>query len=189
MTRASFNDFFEKMDHEFRFIEIEHDKSGYRVDRTGIKHHCKYNELKSVDYLYEQENKLCLVEFSDLARQHLSIIDRVKSLNECNLDKNERKLYIKGLYREISSEMRTKYLHSLNILTKMPECLDDVPEWAQKRKAKLWIVVAPTPDEISEEHKTDIVRVLEKLKDDLTRSIPDDLFVSVKVFSVHSFFA
>ena len=38
MTRASFNDFFEKMDHEFRFIEIEHDKSGYRVDRTGIKH-------------------------------------------------------------------------------------------------------------------------------------------------------
>ncbi|MBN5273465.1 hypothetical protein JY490_05565 [Serratia marcescens] len=189
MISANFNDFFEKMDHEFRNIEIEHDKSGYRVDKTGIKHHCKYNELKSVDYLYEQENKLCLVEFSDLARQHLSVLDRVRMLNESNLDKSQRKQYIKGLHKEISSEMRTKYLHSLSILTRMPDCIKDVPEWAQRNKGKLLIVVAPTSEDISDEDKTDIVRVLEKLKDDLTRSIPDDLFVSVKVVAVHSFFA
>lgn len=189
MARVNFNDFFEKMDHEFQFIDIDHDKAGYRVDKSGIKHCCQYNELKSVDYLYEQESKLFLIEFSDLARQHVSILERVKLLKESNLDKNQKKIYIKGLYKEISSEMRTKYLHSLTIMTRMPDCIEDVPEWAQRSKGKLLIVVAPTSEDVSDEDKTDIIRVLEKLKDDLTRSIPDELFVSVRVVPVHRFFA
>lgn len=189
MERVHFSQFLEVMDHEFRTVEIDHNKTGYRVDKVGIKRHCGYPQLKSVDYFHEKDERLFLVEFSDLASQHISILERIDQLKASNLDKKQRSVFIKSLHREISSEMRDKYLQSLTILNKMSDCIDELPDWALVNKGRLVIIVAPVSDDINDEQKTDIVRVLEKLKDDLTCSIPDDLFLSVKILPVHNFLA
>ncbi|WP_108700795.1 hypothetical protein [Phytobacter sp. SCO41] len=180
--------YFEPMDHEFGDIDIKPNKQGYRVDKNGIKLSCCYPNLKSVDYFHGDENILYLVEFSDLARQHLCIMERVRNLKECNLNKNDRTRAIRKLHREIGHELKQKYLESLIILRKIPRIFKNVPEWLIVEKGKFIIVVAPSSIDLEEDKKEDIARILEKLKDDLTCSIPDDIFEGVKIVQVNSFF-
>ncbi|EMC3642946.1 TPA: hypothetical protein NPM75_003129 [Klebsiella pneumoniae] len=182
------DDYFELMDHEFNDVAIRPTKDGYRIDRNGIKNRCNYANLKSVDYLHESNNQLTLIEFSDLAKQHLAILDKIAAFKACNLDKREITRNVKRLHREIGSEIKNKYMDTLCILRKIPNVFHNVPAWMIADSGRLIIVVAPTQDDIEESKKEDIIRVFEKLKDDLTCSIPDDIFRSVKVVQVDSFF-
>lgn len=186
---ANVDDFLEFMDHEFNTVAVVPTKQGYRLDRNGIKNCCNYANLKSVDYLHECNEQLNLIEFSDLARQHLAILDKIAEFKACNLDRREITRNIKRLHREIGSEIKTKYMETLCIIRRMPKVFENVPAWMVSDSGRLIIVVAPTQDDVDESKKDDVVRVLEKLKDDLTCSIPDDIFQSVKVVQVDSFFS
>lgn len=181
-------DYFELMDHEFGNVAIIPNKQGYRVDRDGIKNRCNYANLKSVDYLHESNQQLNFIEFSDLARQHLAIMDKIAEFKACDLEKREITRNIKRLHREIGSEIKTKYMESLCILRKIPKVFENVPAWMLAESGRLVIVVAPPQEDVEESKKEDIVRIFEKLKDDLTCSIPDDIFQSVRVVQVDSFF-
>lgn len=186
---GNFTDFYELMDHEFKDVETIPNKSGYVVDRKGIKLSCKFNTLKSVDYFYEHNEKLQLIEFSDLAKHHISISDQIEQFKKCNLGKNLIRENVRRLHREICNELKTKYLHSLTILQKLPQHIENVPVWAQVDSGKLIIVVAPPPKDMDDSVKQDIFRVLEKLKDDLTSCIPDEIFQGVRVQQVEQFFS
>lgn len=179
--------FYELMDHEFANIQIRHDKSGYRVDRNGIKLHCKYANLKSVDYFHEINQKINFVEFSDLARQHSVIMDKIVQFKNCNLPKCEITKNIRRLHKEIGSELKTKYLDSITIARKIPQVFVNAPEWLSQGASRYVVVVAPISEAIEESKREDVARVLEKLKDDLTCSIPDDLLLSIKIVSVENF--
>lgn len=186
--QATINDYLEFMDHEFTNTDIAPNKKGYKVDRNGIKNRCEYANLKSVDYFHESNERLHLVEFSDLARQHLNILTKIDEFKKCNLCKEEIKRNVKRLHREIGNELKIKYLDSLRIISKIPKVFSDPPEWIRTEAGKLVVVVAPIDASIDESKKEDIARVLEKLKDDLACSIPDDMFVGVQVVQVDSFF-
>ncbi|MDN4624699.1 hypothetical protein [Pantoea agglomerans] len=186
---GDFMDFYELMDHEFKEVEVTPNKSGYVVDRQGIKLCCKFNTFKSVDYLYESNDKLHLIEFSDLAKHHIAVLQKIERFKECNLDKSLIRDNVKRLHREICNEIKTKYIHSLSILKSLPKHVENVPVWAQVDCGRLVIVVAPPPSDMDESGKQDVFRVLEKLKDDLTSSIPDEIFRGVKVQQVENFFS
>ncbi|WP_267248514.1 hypothetical protein [Yersinia sp. Marseille-Q5920] len=187
MDMSDFENFAEEMDHEFKSIDVKINKIGYKVDGEGIKYHCKFNEIKSVDYFHNIEDKLHLVEFSDLAMQHTCILQRIKKIKDCDLDKKEKILHIKELHKAIISEMRQKYIDSLTILRYMPKNISNIPAWAVVEKGNYIVIVAPTNDNVEASVKSDIVRILDKLKNDLTTSIPDELFVGVKVVKIDSF--
>lgn len=185
--QPSLNTFYELMDHEFEGISITHEKLGYRVDRNGIKVHCKYANLKSVDYFHEIDEKTNFIEFSDLARQHASIMERIAHFKKCDLPKREITNNVKRLHKEIGNELKHKYMDSISIIRKVPKVFDDVPEWMTEGNAKYIVVVAPLSSEVNDSEANDIIRILEKLKDDLTCSIPDDLLLSIKILPVDKF--
>jgi len=182
------DEYFELMDHEFNEVATTPNKKGYRLDRDGIKNCCNYANLKSVDYLHESNSKLTLIEFSDLAKHHLNILDKISQFKSCNLNKREISRNVKRLHREIVGEIKSKYMDSLFIIRKIPDVFDNIPGWMVAEFGRLIIVVAPSSDDIEKSKQEDIMRVCEKLKDDLVCSIPDDLFHSVKIVQVDSFF-
>uniref|UniRef100_UPI001643E889 hypothetical protein n=2 Tax=Yersinia TaxID=629 RepID=UPI001643E889 len=69
----------------------------------------------------------------------------------------------------------------------MPKNISNIPAWAVVEKGNYIVIVAPTNDNVEASVKSDIVRILDKLKNDLTTSIPDELFVGVKVVKIDSF--
>lgn len=187
-SAVDISSYLELMDHEFGGIDIKPSKQGYRVDRGGIKAHCAYPNLKSVDYFHGDNGEMVFIEFSDLAKQHLSILESIEQFKKCNLDKCIIRRNVKRLHREIAHELKQKYMDSLVIIRKVPKVFEGVPDWMRVEAGKVVIVVAPTEHGVDEAKKQDVVRVLEKLKDDLACSIPDEFFVHVKVVQVDSFF-
>lgn len=182
-----FSSFAEKMNHEFRNIDIEIDKIGYKVDGQGIKFHCSCRTLKSVDYLHDCNDKLSLIEFSDLAAQHEQILRRVEKLKESNLDRSEVRRFVKDLHGTITQEMRKKYLDSLHILECMKQYFKELPTWAKDNKGRYFIIIPPIINDAPEEKKAEISRMVDTLKDNLILAIPEHLFVGVHVIQLPEF--
>lgn len=187
MSVVKFEDFAEHMLHEFRDVETQIDKVGYKVDGEGIKTHCKCRTLKSVDYFHQHDSDLSFIEFSDLPAQHDQIKRRIACLEESNLDRKVRVRFIKDISSTIHQEMRKKYIDSLHIITGMEGAIDEIPEWVKKNKGKYFIVVPPMLNEAPEEKRAEISRMLDMLKNDLSLAIPEHLFVSVSVTQLPDF--
>ncbi|EKM4696737.1 hypothetical protein PX046_17820 [Enterobacter hormaechei] len=187
MPVSKFEDFAENMMHEFRFIDTAIDKVGYKVDGEGIKTHCKCRTLKSVDYFYEHDADLSLVEFSDLPAQHDQIKRRIECLMQSDMDKKEKIRFVKDVSSTIHQEMRKKYIDSLHIISGMEGNIHDVPDWVKKTKGKYFIVVPPMLNDAPEDKRAEISRMLDMLKNDLSLAIPEHLFVSVSVTQLPEF--
>ncbi|MEA5216195.1 hypothetical protein [Enterobacter cloacae] len=188
MSSVSFSIFAEPMDHEFTTSTISIKKIGYKVDGTGIKTHCSCHTLKSVDYFHEDEGDITLIEFSDLEAQNAQILSRIEKLKNSGMAKSDVVKFVKELHRTIPNEMRKKFLDSIHILRCMNDSISDIPEWAANReKGKYIIVVAPIAELAPPEQKADLVRLLDKLKSQLTLSIPDPLFKGVNVLPLDRF--
>lgn len=183
----NFSSFAEPMDHEFRSVDIKIEKVGYKVDGKGIKFHCSCRTLKSVDYFHEHNNKLSLVEFSDLASQHEQILRRVEKLKKCNLERSEVRRFVKDLHSTITQEMRKKYLDSLHIIDCMQQYFTELPTWIQDSKGKYLIVIPPIVNDAPEEKKAEISRMVDTLKDNLSLSIPEHLYNGVQVIQLPDF--
>lgn len=188
MNSIPFESFAEKMDHEFTGTELKIEKIGYKVDGKGIKTHCSCSTLKSVDYFHQDENKVSLIEFSDLHAQHTQISCKIEKLNASDMEKADKRLFIKEQYKIIPQEMRKKYIDSIHILKCMNGKISEIPEWAMaQEKGKYIIVVAPISELAPPEQRAEVIRMLDNLQNNLALSIPDPLFDGVSVIPLTRF--
>jgi len=184
----SINDFYEPMDHEFGNIGIELKIFGFKVDGDGIKKHCHLNQLKSVDYIYPENDDFPLVEFSDIYRQHNALLNDIQKIKcSSGLDSKLKTEFIKGKHNEINRELVQKYKDSLTIINQLKDCLSDIPENLPHRPQHYYVIVAPFHSEIEQARKHEIVRFLDDLKSKITQAIPDKIFIGVTVIPVHNF--
>lgn len=177
--------FQEKMDHEFDdFPDLKLNALGYKVDgKSGIKKHCKCNDLKSVDYFREiNDSSYVMVEFSDLVKQDNQIKAKLASIKASDLDKPLKKELRKKYFKEIHQELTSKFKDSFSIvgimkddksnLENVPKSFDDTPRYL--------VVVAPIGNQ-PEEKRIDVVRLIDEIQNKLTNSLPKQLYLSVKV--------
>ena len=102
MSVCCISNFYEKMDHEFPNTDITLEVKAYKVDGDyGIKKYCKFDDLKSVDYLMDHEVKgFLFVEFSDLWRQNVDIQNQAERIKVSNLCKNDKRVLRKELFKK-----------------------------------------------------------------------------------------
>lgn len=182
----SFNDFSERMEHEFRDLELSLIVFGFKVDGEGLKKYCKLNELKSVDYIYKENNKFYLIEFSDLATQRN---DNLKNIDYIKSSLKENKALLKKQketeYNEINRELVQKYKDTLIIASTLKNYLSDFP--SDLRLNKYCVIYAPFHKEVEENRKVEITRFLDMLQSKITQAIPDEIFCGVKVIPIEKF--
>lgn len=188
MSAIEFSTFAENMDHEFKHIDCQIDKIGYKVDGKGIKVHCSCSTLKSVDYFHEDSGDVVLIEFSDLAAQNEQINTRIDKLKNSDMEKCDVIRFVKELHKTIPNEMRKKYIDSIHILRCMNNVITNIPDWAANReKGKYVIVVAPLSELVPVTQRAEIARLLDRLQTSLALSIPEPLFNGVKVIPLDRF--
>ena len=185
----SLNDFLELMDHEFGEIGIELGVYGLKVDgdNNGLKQHCNLNKLKSVDYIYKENNKFPLIEFSDIYRQQNAILAEIDQLKSCDLSRSLRTDLVKERHKKILSELVQKFKDTLTIISKLHNHISDIPENLQNQSQEYRIVYAPFHPEIAEDKKQDLVRFLDRLKDNITTAIPNEMCERVRVIHIANF--
>ncbi|OTQ45478.1 hypothetical protein, partial [Gilliamella apis] len=87
MAKIELNNFFKKIDPEFRDITeelLERLPNGYLLDNdNGLKKHCNCDNLKSVDFLLEKDENLYFTEFSDLNSEDRNIREKIKQQINC----------------------------------------------------------------------------------------------------------
>ncbi|ELK2279567.1 hypothetical protein RUZ38_004363 [Vibrio vulnificus] len=183
------SEFFEVMDHEFPEIETSLELQGYKVDgNNGIKKHCKFNDLKSVDYLSVHDTKgFLLVEFSDLWKQNITIQEQALRIKQSNLPKSDKQALRRELFKAINKELCTKFKDSLTILQAMQVDVKNIPTEFYNERPKYIIVVAPINEQDTLEKKQEILRFLDILKDKVAQSIPAPLFNRVSIIPLQSF--
>lgn len=186
IEKLDFDLFYEKMIHEIDGCSFELCLHGYRVDNNGIKNACNCSSLKSVDYLFKSENYYLMLEFSDLIRQHSTSLERIKSLQECNLDKDYKKRLIKEEHKKIIQELRDKFLSTSTIIEQINMFFTSIPEQIKTAKKNIIIVIAPIVDNLYLD-SADIVRLLDRWKNCLITSIPDSLLPRLNIIDIHQF--
>lgn len=186
----SFNDFSEKIDHEFNHVpSICFDVFGVRVDEDGLKKYCKLNQLKSVDYIYPKNKEFSLLEFSDLARQHFKILKKIDEIKKSNdLQKATKRELVINAHKEINKELVDKYKDTRTIVSQLEHHVSDVPSELRGR-SKYYIVYAPFHHEIEESKKIEISRFLDDIKGKISLAIPDSIFYGVSVMLIDEFVA
>ncbi|HHR5954318.1 TPA: hypothetical protein ACS7W1_001512 [Providencia alcalifaciens] len=186
IEKLDFDSFYEKMTHEIDGCSFELFLHGYRVDNNGIKKVCNCSSLKSVDYLFKSENYYLMLEFSDLIRQHSTSLERIKSLQECNLDRDYKKRLIKEEHKKITQELRDKFLSTSTIIDQINMFFTSIPEQIKTAKKNIIIVIAPIVDNLYLD-SADIIRLLDRWKNSLITSIPDSLLPRLNIIDIHQF--
>lgn len=173
--------------HEFTNCQENIEKFGYKMDgNDGVRNLCFLTELKSVDYLHAKNEEFFLIEFTDLARQHSGILLKIETIKQSNLNKKDQRDYIKGLSSEIQREMREKFIHSLQILHKVKDHFINVPEQITDTLKAFLIVFANFDNDTTDEKKFEIARFIDNLKDNLSNSLPDQLYKEVKLIPLNN---
>lgn len=180
------SNFLEVMDHEMpEHTGLQISRSGYKVDGEGIKKHCRFLDLKSVDYFeINSKHGLVYVEFSDLFAQDIQIQAKIEVITCSDLPSPMKKELRKVFYTEINKELAQKFKDSQVIHTQMPTKLKNIS--TAFNEIAMYVVVVP-PIEASK--RTEQIKFIDALKNKLTCALPDTLFTSVIVVPLDKFLA
>ena len=145
---------------------------------------------KSIDYIASNES-LALVEFTDLYSQQNDIIKQTGELYESNFSNRQTRKINKKNWGTIQKELTDKYKDTCLIIEEMQKtalCVDLKAQYQDNlAPRKYWVIVAPFHPDIEEGNKEDLMRFLEKLKDNITTSLPKAWNVRVKIISINNF--
>jgi|GEM_PF-6138266 len=186
------NEFKEKMDHEMSNVPISLLKEGYNLDddKKGIKISIGFNALKAVDYI-ANNGSLAFVEFSDLYSQQNEIKKQIQTLKRSELEKSDKRKFIKKLGRTIQKELTDKYKDTHFIVSQMQKqkfCLKLDGQYRENETLKkYWIIVAPFHDSIADENKVEIARFIDSLESTVSRCLPPIWNVRVSIISINNF--
>lgn len=184
--------FLEPMDHDNLSVLISLKKEGYRLDpkgrgkstKKGIKCTIGYGKFKSVDYLYETNNRAYLVEFSDLWDQHLDVLRRVRNIQGSNLPVEDKRNLVEKEESIIRKELIEKFKDSVSILKAAHIKLVDWTEALKKGSYRYRVIVAKTPGVIGSKKsvEVDFTMFLSRLQAQLRAAMKyDNLCVDVKL--------
>lgn len=182
--KLSIEFFLEPMEHDNLSDSITLHKKGYRLDekgrggntQQGIRCAVNCETFKSVDYLYDTNQQAYLVEFSDLWTQYLSILERIKRLENSSLEKKDKSDLVKAERGKIRSELREKFRDTLLVLNHAHKALGGWTECLQSGKYKYRIIIAENKG-----GSPDQSRFMSRLLNELRTSVVSDLCVDVKL--------
>lgn len=183
-VKKSIEDFKEAMDHEGLSDSVTLTKEGYRLDPKGrgeevlrgIRCEVNCNTYKSVDYLYDTGGQAYLVEFSDIWRQHLDILDFVKRINDSNLNKQDKKAIVQKRHAEIRDELKTKLKDSVMIISKAHDVLDGWSECLKIGEYRFRVIIAE-----NKSNSPDLIRFVSLLISQLRTSMRSEFCSDIKV--------
>lgn len=170
MSKKSWNDFLEPMNHEINNCSITLEVKACRVDNGCIKDYCQINnpesnnQVKSCDYFYipDGRNLFLCIEFSDLLSQKYNIDKNVDEIKTSKI-KRKKANHIIAIYNSssvISNEIENKITGTDFILKKLysGECdqyIDDIPRNNFNKYHFLVVYYLPSSDEIDRARMSD----------------------------------
>jgi len=179
----------ELMDHEIKDLNIKLTASGYKLDgKQGIKIGLKFNKLKSVDYISDDE-KLRLVEFSDLYSQQHSLLQKISDIktseDESAFVLTSKRKQIKAAYNIINKELAEKYVGTKHLIDHMQitaPCAELASAHQDTNTPSYYHIVISNPNKnIAPENLIELNRFFEHLASTVNEKIPSQWNVKVRV--------
>ena len=185
----SINEFCEPLDHEFSGIGPIKKLTGVRLDEDwGVKQYCELQALKSADFLVLLKSKHAFLEFSDIGRQIDQTLEDIKAIKKSNVSSALTRSLSKNLRTKINQEARGKYIDTCAIFSSISNLenqkLHDMPPVSLG--CKFIIVYAPFSQKL-QNSPADLARVIDQMQNNLTTSIPDEMFHGVEVITLEVF--
>jgi len=179
----------ELMDHEIPDLNIKLTDSGYKLDgKKGIKIGLKFNKLKSVDYISD-DDKLKLVEFSDLYSQQHSLLQKIISIKKVKDESvfvlTSKREQIKAAHSQVSKELSEKYMGTKQLIDQMQltdPCAELKLAHQDTNTPSYYHIVISNPNKnIPAEDLIDLNRFFEHLASTVSEKIPNQWNVEVRV--------
>lgn len=180
------NDHRELMDHEVTWLTTKLTSYGYRIDgKRGIKSTIKFTELKSADYIADNEN-LTLIEFSDLLAQQDLInkkVAQIQKSRKANLPLPKSEL-IKIFTNEIDTELATKFKDTKFLIEEMQKlnpCAKITNAYhGSNTPTQYQILFAPPNKDTEKGSEIDNSRSFDQLANKVSQRLPNQWNVRVQ---------
>ncbi|EGQ8067568.1 hypothetical protein G5Y10_000779 [Vibrio parahaemolyticus] len=193
MTKRTFQSFKELLDHELPLEHIKLTHEGFKIDgntNDSLKGYCKFSDLKSADYFCCREQKVYVIEFSDIIDQQLNILLKIDEIKCSNLPKAHKQDLCRHYLRELVQEMKEKFRDTDTIYHSLSGHFDDLDDEFNKAYHQCTLVFSDErlkDPEIPKLKKIELAKFLSTLASRITNSIPNHVNARVVIAPISEF--